>query len=58
MKSVEVFQGLKGQNNNVVLISDGIESCDGDSCNSRARCRRDRLKVHVIGFGLTPDQPL
>ncbi|MDJ0895586.1 MAG: VWA domain-containing protein [Alphaproteobacteria bacterium] len=39
-------------NNNVVLISDGIESCDGDPC-AEAKALASRgigFKIHVVGF--------
>ncbi|MEM6780338.1 MAG: VWA domain-containing protein [Pseudomonadota bacterium] len=40
-------------NNNVVLISDGIETCGGDPCAAVKRLREEEglnVDVHVIGF--------
>ena len=36
----------------VVLISDGIETCDGDPCNTALQAKADgiSMKVHVVGF--------
>ena len=48
----------KGQDNTVVLISDGLESCDGDPC-AAAKALNDAgvtTKIHVVGFDLSADQ--
>ena len=40
-------------NNNVVLISDGIETCGGDPCTTIKKLREEdglNIDVHVIGF--------
>ncbi len=46
------FDGLEAANNNLVLISDGIESCDGDPCAVAAALASKGIgvKVHVVGF--------
>lgn len=38
----------------VVLISDGIETCDGDPCNTALQAKADgiSMKVHVVGFNV------
>jgi len=43
-----------GASNNVVLISDGIETCDGDPCAVAARLASQNVnvKVHVVGFDI------
>ena len=43
--------------NNVVLISDGIETCDGDPCAVAAELASENVnvKVHVVGFDI-PDE--
>ncbi|MEM9107411.1 MAG: VWA domain-containing protein, partial [Pseudomonadota bacterium] len=51
-KSAANFSGMEGQNNQVVLISDGIESCEGDPC-AEAAALADKgigVKLHVVGF--------
>ena len=42
----------KGDNNNVILISDGIETCNGDPCAVAGELSSAGVKtrVHVIGF--------
>lgn len=57
-KSKDAFKGLEGQNNNIVLISDGIESCDGDPCAVAKSLGESGIKVraHVIGFGVSKDE--
>jgi Ca-activated chloride channel family protein len=42
-------------NNNIVLISDGIETCGGDPCETIKRLRNQEglnVNVHVIGFNV------
>jgi len=58
VQSVKAFTDRKGQNNNVVLISDGIESCDGDPCKAAAALAEAEIgvRVHVVGFGLTAEE--
>ncbi|MEW4925555.1 VWA domain-containing protein [Algibacter sp. 2305UL17-15] len=38
----------------IILITDGIESCDGDICDvvSKAKLEGIDFKMHVVGFGL------
>ncbi|MEP1045909.1 MAG: VWA domain-containing protein [Anderseniella sp.] len=52
------LQEQKGQDNTVVLISDGLESCDGDPC-AAAKALNDAgvtTKIHVVGFDLSTEQ--
>lgn len=52
------FEGTsKDANNNVVLISDGIETCGGDPCAVAAELASQNVnvKVHVVGFDI-PDE--
>lgn len=52
------LQEQKGQDNTVVLISDGLESCDGDPC-AAAKALNDAgvtTKIHVVGFDLSAEQ--
>jgi len=54
-KSRNAFKGREGQNNHILLVSDGIESCDGDPCAAANQLRADGLDIsaHVIGFGVS-----
>ena len=57
-KAARSFAALKGQTNNIVLVTDGIEECGGDPC-AAARAVREAgfdLKVHVVGFTLNDEQ--
>ncbi len=57
-QSTTAFKDFEGQNNYVLLISDGIESCDGDPCAAAQALNDAELAVtaHVVGFGLTKDE--
>jgi Mg-chelatase subunit ChlD len=52
------FAVLKGQQNTIVLVTDGIEECQGDPC-AAARAIREAgldLKVDIVGFTLKQEQ--
>lgn len=51
-RSRDAFAGLEAENNNVVLISDGEETCDGDPCAAAASLVESgiNVRVHVVGF--------
>ena len=56
-KSLHVLSKYKQDNNNVVLISDGIESCNGDPC-AAAKALVDagiNARVHVVGFDVNEE---
>jgi Ca-activated chloride channel family protein len=44
----------------IILITDGIESCDGDICAVVSKAKDDGIdfKLHVIGFGMKEDETL
>ena len=48
------FETRKDANNHLVLISDGIESCNGDPCAVAAQLSKKgiNVKVHVVGFAV------
>lgn len=50
----EDFYGVSGKKS-IILISDGIESCDEDPCRVAVRMQQRgvNVKVNVIGLGLT-----
>ena len=56
--SLDAFSNLEGQSNNVVLISDGIETCDGDPCAAAAALASANIqaRVHVIGFDVGAEE--
>jgi hypothetical protein len=57
-QSKAAFKGREGQNNFIVLISDGIESCEADPC-AVAKSLKDsgvNVRAHVVGFGLTKEE--
>ena len=43
---------VAGQDNNVILVSDGIETCGGDPCAAARQLRASgiALTIHVVGF--------
>ena len=49
------FAGLEDSNNNIVLISDGIETCDGDPCAIAGELAASNInmRVHVVGFDIS-----
>jgi hypothetical protein len=57
-QSKAAFKGLESQNNFIVLISDGIESCAADPCAVAASLKDSGINVraHVVGFGLTKEE--
>ena len=56
-QSADSFVGFEGDSNNIVLISDGIETCDGDPCAAAKRLTdaNINLKVHVVGFDISEE---
>ena len=54
-QSAAAFVGLEKGPNNVVLISDGIETCDGDPCATAGKIAKSNinLRVHVVGFDIS-----
>lgn len=53
-QSAGAFVGLEKGPNNVVLISDGIETCNGDPCAAAGALARSNInaRVHVVGFNV------
>lgn len=51
-QSAAAFAGREEENNAVVLISDGIETCEGDPCAVAGALieRGINVQVHVVGF--------
>lgn len=50
--SLQAFAEKEGQNNNVVLISDGVETCNGNPCAAAGELASANIhaRVHVVGF--------
>jgi Ca-activated chloride channel family protein len=42
----------------IILVTDGLETCDGDPCSVAARLAEQGLAIraHVVGFGLSDDE--
>lgn len=53
-RSAAAFAGQETGNNNVVLISDGIETCEGDPCTAAGKLASANIgvRVHVVGFDI------
>jgi hypothetical protein len=53
-----LFASLKGQNNSVVLVSDGKETCGGEPCKAAGKLSGAglNLKVHVVGFDVSTEE--
>ena len=57
-KSIQHALGLLQKENalvTVILVSDGLETCDGDACElvRKARAQGVKIAVHVVGFGIS-----
>ena len=50
----QALEDMGGREGEIILISDGIETCDEDPCELvRAWANKDiRIRVHVVGFGV------
>ena len=50
----EALKDFGNRSGEIILITDGIESCDEDPCSLIRRWREShvKIKVHVVGFGL------
>lgn len=55
-RSVEYFKGHEGDNNNLILISDGMESCGGDPIKAILDLRESEANPEVTVIGLGVDQ--
>lgn len=54
----EDFQAGENVTNAAVLITDGLETCDGDPCEVATALNTSdiRLITHVVGFALVPEE--
>lgn len=52
------FAAFKGQNNMIILVTDGIEECGGDPCAAARAIKAAglNLKAHIVGFNLSAKQ--
>ncbi len=57
-RSQSLFASLKGQNNNIVLVSDGKETCGGDPCKTAGQLASAGIdvRVHVVGFDVSEEE--
>lgn len=51
----QAAKDLKGREAEIILITDGLETCDGDPCDLIKQWQKQHLslKIHVVGLGLT-----
>jgi len=56
--SLDALNGRLEENNHVVVISDGLETCDGDPCGAAKTLAQAGIntRVHVVGFDLGPEE--
>ena len=56
--SIIAFRGKEGGNNNIVLISDGVETCGGDVCMAASAVANAKIKprIHVVGFDVNAEE--
>jgi Mg-chelatase subunit ChlD len=57
-ESEKAFAGKEGQENRIILVSDGIETCGGDPVAAAERLHRSGIEVtiDVVGFGVPDDE--
>ncbi len=51
-KAKEILSAKKGENNMVILLSDGEETCDGNPVAISETLKADSIKVNVVGFDI------
>ena len=51
----EIAAKHESDNNNIVLISDGVETCNGDPCAAAEKLANGNVhvRVHVVGFNIS-----
>ena len=56
--AARTFSSLAGQDNSIVVLTDGIEECNGDPCAAAAAVSRMgiNLKINIIGFTLGAEE--
>ncbi|MBC8163046.1 MAG: VWA domain-containing protein, partial [Roseiflexaceae bacterium] len=54
----EDLVGGEGVKNNIIMVTDGEETCAGDPCAVAAALRESdaEVRIDVVGFGTTPEQ--
>ena len=52
------FTGLEGQDNTIILITDGEETCNADPCATAKLAHESgiKVKINVIGFKIDPKE--
>lgn len=55
-RAVEFFKGYEGDNNNLILISDGLESCGGDPIKAILDLKETEANPEVTVIGLNVDR--
>lgn len=58
--ALQVIDELRtsGKTANIILITDGVESCGGDLCEviKQAKAEGIEFRLHIVGFGLSEDK--
>lgn len=57
-KAIKSFNAFKGQQNSVILVTDGIEECKGDPCAAAKELKDTGLDiaVNIVGFTLNEEE--
>ena len=57
-QSAGEFASVSQENNHVILISDGVETCNGDPCSAATALSADGVDVraHVVGFDISAEE--
>ena len=53
-QGINDFKG--GKDKIMIVVTDGLETCDGDPCAAATRAKNAGLTVHVIALGLGPEE--
>jgi uncharacterized protein YdcH (DUF465 family) len=58
-KAGEAFAGKEDANNRIILVSDGIETCEGDPVSVARQLHEGglALTIDVLGYGVAEDSP-
>lgn len=57
-KAAKSFNAFKGQQNSIILVTDGIEECKGDPCAAAKKLKDAGLDVavNIVGFTLNDEE--
>lgn len=57
LQAKDLFAAQKGENNSIVLVTDGREECGGNVCRAAEALKSSGvgIKVHIVGLGHKPE---